>query len=113
MLGRVSERLVTENHQDNAPMLSINRRLGFVFDAPEVVCVKWLHYRGEQERPPEAGVELHGADGRDPGDRPKLIPQTTAEVPCPQEPAGRRYLTRPGPVSRFGLAIVPTGWSDP
>jgi GNAT superfamily N-acetyltransferase len=35
-------RIQTENHQDNAAMLTVNRRLGFVFDAPEVACVKWL-----------------------------------------------------------------------
>ena len=32
----------TENHQDNAAMLAINRKLGFVFTAPEVACIKRL-----------------------------------------------------------------------
>ncbi len=30
----------TENHEDNAAMLAINRKLGFVFTAPEVACIK-------------------------------------------------------------------------
>ena len=32
----------TENHEDNAPMLAINRKLGFVFNAPEVACIMRL-----------------------------------------------------------------------
>lgn len=32
----------TENHEDNAAMLAINRKLGFVFAAPEVACIKRL-----------------------------------------------------------------------
>jgi mycothiol synthase len=40
--ARGMTRIQTENHQDNAAMLTVNRRLGFVFDAPEVACVKWL-----------------------------------------------------------------------
>ncbi|MCW3094548.1 MAG: family N-acetyltransferase [Chthonomonadaceae bacterium] len=32
----------TENHEDNAPMLAVNRKLGFVFSAPEVACIKRL-----------------------------------------------------------------------
>lgn len=35
-------RMETENHEDNAAMLAINRKLGFVFGIPEVACVKWL-----------------------------------------------------------------------
>lgn len=30
----------TENHEDNAAMLAINRKLGFVFSNPEVACIK-------------------------------------------------------------------------
>ena len=32
----------TENHEDNAAMLAINRKLGFVFGTPEVACIKRL-----------------------------------------------------------------------
>ena len=32
----------TENHEDNAPMLAINRKLGFVFDTPEIAYIKRL-----------------------------------------------------------------------
>ena len=32
----------TENHEDNAAMLAINRKLGFVFADPEVACIKRL-----------------------------------------------------------------------
>lgn len=32
----------TENHEDNAAMLVVNRNLGFVFGVPEVACVKRL-----------------------------------------------------------------------
>ena len=35
-------RMETENHQDNAAMLAVNRKLGFIFTAPEVACVKRL-----------------------------------------------------------------------
>jgi len=34
----------TENHEDNAAMLMVNRRLGFVFGIPEVACIKRLHH---------------------------------------------------------------------
>ncbi len=34
--------LETENHANNAPMLAINRKLGYQFGVPEVECVKWL-----------------------------------------------------------------------
>ena len=30
----------TENHEDNAAMLGVNRKLGFVFGVPEVACIK-------------------------------------------------------------------------
>ncbi len=36
------ETMETENHEDNAGMLKINRRLGFIFGNPEVACVKRL-----------------------------------------------------------------------
>lgn len=32
----------TENHEDNAAMLAVNRKLGFVFGTPEVACIKRL-----------------------------------------------------------------------
>ncbi len=32
----------TENHEDNAAMLAINRKLGFVFSDPELACIKRL-----------------------------------------------------------------------
>ncbi len=32
------KRMDTENHEDNAAMLAVNRKLGFVFTAPEVAC---------------------------------------------------------------------------
>ena len=32
----------TENHEDNAAMLAVNRKLGFVFGIPEVACIKRL-----------------------------------------------------------------------
>ena len=32
----------TENHEDNAAMLEVNRKLGFVFGVPEVACIKRL-----------------------------------------------------------------------
>ena len=32
----------TENHEDNAAMLAVNRKLGFVFGVPEVACIKRL-----------------------------------------------------------------------
>ncbi len=35
-------RMETENHEDNAAMLAVNRKLGFVFGVPEVACVKRL-----------------------------------------------------------------------
>ena len=35
-------RTETENHEDNAAMLAVNRRLGFVFGVPEVACIKRL-----------------------------------------------------------------------
>jgi GNAT superfamily N-acetyltransferase len=35
-------RMETENHEDNAAMLAINRKLGFQFTAPGVACVKRL-----------------------------------------------------------------------
>ncbi|MDR3688747.1 MAG: GNAT family N-acetyltransferase [Fimbriimonas sp.] len=40
--ARGIERMETENHEDNAGMLKINRRLGFVFGEPEVACVKQI-----------------------------------------------------------------------
>jgi GNAT superfamily N-acetyltransferase len=40
--ARGIERMETENHEDNAGMLKINRRLGFVFGDPEVALVKQL-----------------------------------------------------------------------
>ena len=36
------ETMETENHEDNAAMLKINRRLVFVFSDPEVTWVKRL-----------------------------------------------------------------------
>ena len=36
------EVIETENHEDNAAMLAINRKLGFVIAAPEVACIKRL-----------------------------------------------------------------------
>jgi mycothiol synthase len=36
------ERLETENHANNLPMLAINRKLGFQFGVPEVECIKRL-----------------------------------------------------------------------
>lgn len=38
--ARGIETMETENHEDNVGMLKINRRLGFVFGAAEVACVK-------------------------------------------------------------------------
>ena len=35
-------RMETENHEDNAVMLAVNRKLGFVFGVPEVACIKRL-----------------------------------------------------------------------
>lgn len=32
----------TENHEENAAMLAVNRKLGFVFGVPEVACIKRL-----------------------------------------------------------------------
>lgn len=32
----------TESYEDNAAMLAVNRKLGFVFGAPEVACIKRL-----------------------------------------------------------------------
>jgi GNAT superfamily N-acetyltransferase len=32
----------TENHGDNAAMIAVNRKLGFIFDASEIAVVKWL-----------------------------------------------------------------------
>ncbi len=32
----------TENHEDNAAMLAINRKLGFIFTTPEVACIRRL-----------------------------------------------------------------------
>ena len=40
--ARGIDRMETENHEDNAAMLAINRKLGFVFTAPEVACIKRL-----------------------------------------------------------------------
>ncbi len=36
------EQMQTENHEDNAAMLAINRKLGFVMDPVEVNCVRRL-----------------------------------------------------------------------
>jgi len=36
----------TENHEDNAAMLAVNRKLGFVFGVPEVACIKRLREPG-------------------------------------------------------------------
>jgi GNAT superfamily N-acetyltransferase len=35
-------RMETENHEDNPAMLAVNRKLGFVFTATELACVKRL-----------------------------------------------------------------------
>ncbi len=37
-------RMETENHEDNAAMLAVNRKLGFVFGVPEVACIKRRHH---------------------------------------------------------------------
>jgi mycothiol synthase len=39
------EKIETENCSANAPMLEINRKLGFVFAAPEVEMIRWLRGR--------------------------------------------------------------------
>ncbi len=33
-------RMETENHGDNVAILAVNRKLGFIFNAPEVACIK-------------------------------------------------------------------------
>jgi|GEM_PF-2915468 len=45
--ARGGSRLETENHEDNAAMLAVNRKLGFVFAAPEVSCVKKISISNE------------------------------------------------------------------
>ena len=40
----------TENHEDNAAMLAVNRKLGFVFGVPEVACIKRLREPGPTAR---------------------------------------------------------------
>lgn len=40
----------TENHEDNAAMLAVNRKLGFVFGVPEAACIKKLWEPGSTAR---------------------------------------------------------------
>jgi RimJ/RimL family protein N-acetyltransferase len=44
--ARGMERMETENHEDNATMLAVNRKLGYVFGYPEVACIKRLDESG-------------------------------------------------------------------
>ncbi len=44
-------RMETENHEDNAAMLAVNRKLGFLFGVPEVACVKYLRQEAAGTRP--------------------------------------------------------------
>ena len=51
--ARGIERLHTENHADNAPMLAVNRKLGFIPGVPEIGCVKYINGRQGGDAAPD------------------------------------------------------------